>query len=255
VTIGETYGRIDPPSSGSVPKSEPIGYLGVEGIDALLPQGLTYDTQIMLVGDTGIGKSVLSAQFLYEGLLVGDTCIYIACDEPLNQMRLQMARFRLGTIAYERTGQLIMVDAYGRDLSQEARVISDPSNLDEFLLVQQQIIREAKGNQRPMRLVVDSLSTILLTHSFADIIEFNSHRLRSLRSQKILTLDNIVNVVLDERVMAGLEHTYPLILRMFYRANEGIIHRYFQMGKLKSGMFSAREHLFSIDPRTGVTIH
>jgi len=74
-------------------------WIGVPGIDELLLDGLRYGNQVMCTGDTGIGKTVLAAQFLYEGLLAGDSCVYVACDESPESMRMNMASLRVGTIA------------------------------------------------------------------------------------------------------------------------------------------------------------
>lgn len=255
MTIASTYGRAKAETLAEAARSAAQnGYLGIEGLDALLPEGITYDSQIMVIGDTGVGKSVLAAQFVYEGLVTGDACIYIACDEPLNNMRQHMAGFRLGTTAYERTGQLLMLDAYGRDLSNEKRVVPEPTNLDEFFLYQKQIVDEAIATGRRVRMVVDSLSTPLATNSANEIIVFNAHRLRFLRARRVLTLDNVVANVLDARTLGGLTHVYPLIIRMGYHTENGTMSRYIQLGKLKSGQFSANEHTFTIDPRTGIVL-
>lgn len=227
------------------------GFFGVEGIDNLVPQGLTYDTQVMVQGDTGIGKSVLAAQFLYEGLLVGDRCIYVACDEPPETMRASMANLRLGTVAFERTGQLIFIDAYARDRSRERRFISDPSNFDEFFLSQKRAIDEATV---PTRLVVDSISTVISTAPAADVLEFSGHRLRYLRAKSVLTLDIYVGGVMEERAVSGLSHLYPMILRMQYATTNGAVQRYLQLGKLRSGQFSSTQYQFSIDARTGIIV-
>lgn len=255
MTVAQTYGRAKAEALTEASRAaEQNGFLGVEGLDALLPDGITYDSQIMVIGDTGVGKSVLAAQFLYEGLVTGDVCIYIACDEPLNNMRQHMAGFRLGTTAYERAGQLLMLDAYGRELSNEKRVVPDPTNLDEFFLYQKQIVDEARATGKRMRMVVDSLSTPMATSPANEIIDFNAHRLRYLRAHRVLTLDNVVANVLDERTVSGLTHAYPLIIRMGYHMENGTMDRYIQLGKLKSGQFSANEHGFTIDPRTGIVL-
>ncbi len=229
-----------------------VGYFGVEGIDNLIPTGISYDTQIMVQGDTGIGKSVLAAQFLYEGLLVGDRCIYVACDEPPTIMRTRMANLRLGTVAYERAGQLVFIDAFTRERSRERYYVSDPSNFDEFFLYQKRVIEEAPGV--PTRLVVDSISTVLSTAPAADILEFSGHRLRYLRFRDVLTLDVYVGGVMEERAVLGLSHLYPMILRMQYATMNGSLQRYLQLGKLKSGQFTSTQHQFSIDAQTGIIV-
>jgi len=67
----------------------------------------------------GVGKTVLAAMFIHEGLLVGDKVVYIACDEPPDSMRQNMANLRLGTLAHERLGRLVFVDAFARERSRE----------------------------------------------------------------------------------------------------------------------------------------
>jgi KaiC/GvpD/RAD55 family RecA-like ATPase len=229
------------------------GYFGIEGLDDLVPDGIGYDEQVMVEGDTGIGKSVLAAQFLYEGLMVGDTCVYIACDEPPNKMRLTMAGFRMGTIAHERAGKLIFVDAYARDRSSELYSIPDPTSFDELFLYQKRFVEKA-AQSGPVRLVVDSLSTIMVQATPAEIVGFNSTRLRYLRSRNVLTLDTVTREVLDERTANRLRHSYPMIVNLRYVTTEGRVQRFIQLGKLKSGMFQATQHLYAIDPRTGLVV-
>ncbi len=256
MSSAETYGRglTLSPLTAAERAMVQVGYFGLDGLDTLLPEGLSYDSQVMVTGETGIGKSIFAAQFLYEGLVTGDTCIYVACDETPDTMRQHMAGFRLGTIAYERIGQLLMVDAYGRELSRERRIVPEPTNLDEFFVYLKQTVDEALAAHRRVRLVVDSLSTVMAVNTPTDCIEFNSHRLRYLRSHRVLTLDNYVAGVLDERTMAGLSHAYPLIVRLAYHSAATELARYIQLGKLKSGMFSATERPFTIDPRTGIVV-
>jgi KaiC/GvpD/RAD55 family RecA-like ATPase len=58
------------------------GFFGIDGLDQVVPQGMEYGSQILVYGDTGVGKTILAGEFLKEGLLCGDICIYVACDEP-----------------------------------------------------------------------------------------------------------------------------------------------------------------------------
>lgn len=225
-------------------------YFGSPILDELLPKGIDYSTQVMVIGDTGVGKTVLAAQFLYEGLLVGDTCVYVACDEAPDSMRQNMANLRLGTIAYEREGRLLFLDAFARERSRERRYVADPGNLEEYFASEKQVLDEIHGTA--VRLVVDSLSTLLGTLPRKDVLEFNRARLRFLNYRSVLTLDNYVTGLLDEQTMAGLEHSYPLILKMGFVDGDTGLHRYLQLGKLRSGTFSGERRRFRIDPHTGV---
>lgn len=225
-------------------------YLGAPVLDQLLPAGISYLTQLMVIGDTGVGKSVLAAQFLYEGLLVGDACVYVACDETPDNMRQNMANLRLGTNAYEKAGRLIFVDAFSRGRSRERLHVMDPNNLEEFFAFEKQVLARLGGART--RLVVDSISTILGTLPRVDVLEFGRARLRFLGARRTLALDNYVTGLLDEQTLAGLTHAYPLILRLGFLHSEAGMQRYLQLGKLRSGMFSGDRRLFRIDPHAGI---
>lgn len=228
------------------------GFFGVAGLDELLPEGVPYSSQIMATGDTGVGKTILAAQFLYEGLLVGDHCIYVACDESPNVMRVNMANLRLGTVAYERAGRLLFIDAFGRERSRERVVIHDPRNLDEFFAHEREAV-ERFGTAR-VRLVVDSISTIFGAHERTSILEFNRNRLRYLGARQVMVLDNYVTGLLEEPVLAGLSHAYPLMVRLGYRTEGEQMQRFLQLGKLRSGMFSGERRVFRVDPRAGIVV-
>lgn len=228
-------------------------YFGVSGIDELIPQGVSHNTQIMCTGDTGVGKTVFAAQFLHEGLLVGDFCLYVACDEPPSAMRANMAAFNLGSIGYEQAGRLVFLDAYARERSTERWSVPNPTDLDEYFAYERNAVE--RFGDRPFRLVVDSLSTLFGTAERAAVLEFNRNRLRYLFSRRALVLDNFVNGLLDEQTIAGLSHSYPFMLRLGYQSTgAGDVQRFLQLGKLRSGVFSGERRQFRIDPRVGPVV-
>jgi len=227
-----------------------VAYLGVDGLDSRMPEGLTRDMQIMLHGDTGIGKTVLASQFLYEGLMVGDTCVYVACDDLPNIMRQSLASFRLGSGAYEEAGRLIFVDAYSRVRSTEKYWLPDPNVLDEFYLFEKKLLGRLAG--RRVRLVVDSLSTLFIQNDPSVYLAFNANRLKLLRRLGVLTLDAFVKGVLDDRSLASLMHAYPVVINMQFENVGGSVRRIMQLLKMRSGEFQAAPIPLSISPKTGI---
>ncbi|HEX2987044.1 MAG TPA: ATPase, partial [Chloroflexota bacterium] len=121
-----------------------------------------------------------------------------------------------------------------------------------LFLYEKRMVEMAAG--RPVRIVADSISTLLSTASATDILEFSGHRLRYLRSRQVLTLDVYVGGVMEERAVAGLAHLYPMILRMHYQSTGNVLQRYLQLGKLKSGQFTSQQHQFNIDSKTGIIV-
>ncbi|HHW39581.1 MAG TPA: ATPase [Syntrophomonadaceae bacterium] len=229
-----------------------LAYFGVEGLDRIISQGMVYGSQIMVHGDTGIGKTVLAGEFIKEGLRCGDVCIYVACDEPPDVMRRHLGGFKVGTRAYEEAGRLVFVDAYEEEASPEKYHIADQHNLDKYFALERELVKRFEG--RRIRLVVDSLSTLFTPLDSTEVMEFHRTRLKYLRKHGILALDVFVDGVLDGRVMTVASHLYNVIVRMKFGASENRPVRILQVGKVRSGKFSAAPYMFGISPVFGIIL-
>ncbi len=227
-------------------------YFGVEGLDRIISQGVSYGSQIMVDGDTGVGKTVLAGEFIKEGLRCGDVCIYVACDEPPAVMRYHLGTFRVGTRAYEEAGRLIFVDAYEEEASVEKFHIADQHNLDKYFTLEKELLKRFAGQR--IRLIVDSLSTLFTPFEPAEILEFHRSRLKYLRKNGILTLDIFVDGVLGDRVMMVASHFYNVILKMKFGSSATRPVRILQVGKVRSGKFSSTPYMFGISPTFGILV-
>jgi len=229
---------------------KPKAYFGVEGLDVIAAQGLSYGSQIMVQGETGIGKTVLAGQFIKEGLLCGDTCVYVACDEAPGVMRNHLIGFNLCPQAYEQANRLVFVDAYEQEESAEAFYVNGHGGLDKYFCLEREILKAYQG--RCVRLVVDSFSTLAADVEPVELINFHQHRLKYLRKNGILAMDVFVNDVLDPRAMTSLAHMYYVIVKMNFGGGGTSPTRMIQLGKLKSGKFSASRYMFTIHQVFGI---
>lgn len=227
-------------------------YFGVEGLDRNLEKGLLYGSQIMVEGDSGIGKTVLAGEFIKEGLRCGDTCVYVACDEPPKAMREHLLNFKVLTPAYEEAGRLIFVDAYEEGESHEKYALSDLRNLDKYFALETKVLRSITG--RRVRLVVDSLSTLFTSIETPDILDFHRARIKYLRKLGILTMDIFVTGVLEPRLMTVTGHLYNFMLKMSFSGNRQNPVRLLQIGKVKSQQFVSCSHMFKISPVYGILV-
>lgn len=227
-------------------------YFGVEGLDRNLEKGLMYGSQIMVEGESGIGKTVLAGEFIKEGLRCGDTCIYVACDEPPAAMREHLLSFKVGTPAYEEADRLIFVDAYEEGESMEKYALSDLRNLDKYFALETEILHGCGG--RRVRLVVDSLSTLFTSMDAADILDFHRTRIKQLRKSGIVALDIFVSGVLDAKLMTISGHLYNFILKMNFSGSSYNPMRMMQIGKVKSQQFVSSRHAFTISPVYGILV-
>jgi KaiC/GvpD/RAD55 family RecA-like ATPase len=234
-------------------------FLGLAGFDQLLGNGAPSTAQVMLMGDTGVGKTLSSLLFTHEGLQCGEWCAFISCDEVPAMTRRTMAHFGMATQAHERLGRLCFVDAYGREGTSESHAIGDPSNLDEFLNVEDDLLGALQAHAGPLgagcRLCVDGMSTVLATSSYQEAIDFVAAHLHNLRARKVFSLDTYTSGALEPRLMTNITQHYDLVLNMRFAEVHGTPIRLGSIEKYRFGKVARAEQIFSVDSRIGLVSH
>jgi circadian clock protein KaiC len=67
---------------------------GIAGLDKLLHGGFVPGRPYIVSGPPGAGKTILSVQFLRDGLEGGERCLFVALEEPPNELKINMRAFR-----------------------------------------------------------------------------------------------------------------------------------------------------------------
>jgi KaiC/GvpD/RAD55 family RecA-like ATPase len=67
---------------------------GIGGLDKLLHGGFVPGRPYIVSGPPGAGKTILAMQFLREGLEGGERCLFVALEEPPNELKVNMRAFR-----------------------------------------------------------------------------------------------------------------------------------------------------------------
>lgn len=229
-----------------------LSYIGIPGIDRLIGEGLQAGSQLMIRGNSGLGKTVLAAQFVKEAMACRDNCIYICCDEPVADMKANFKQYGLHPRPYEQNGQLIFIDAYSLE-PEEKYYFSYEDGLEKYLNLEQKVISSLK-NDRPTRLVVDSLSTLFLGRDKEEILEFHRYRLKLLKKQGIVTMDLVVDDVLEENILKLSSQLYDVIIKMYFSGSPDNPIRALHLGKMKSGKFNSSQHFYTIDSNIGIIL-
>lgn len=250
------------PKHTHAPRDGRRAFLGIAGFDQLLGAGAPVPAQVMLVGDTGVGKTLSALLFMHEGLQCGEWCAFTGCDEPPAMTRRTLAHFGMVTTAHEGLGRLCFIDAYGREGSAERLSVGDPANLDEFLNVEDDALdllraRHDRGDGAApaRRLCVDGMSTILATTGYQAAIGFVAAHLHNLRAQGVFSLDTYTSGTLEPRLMANLTQQYDLVIGMRFAEVHGAPLRLGEIEKYRFGKVARDEQIFSVDPRMGIVSH
>ncbi len=144
---------------------------GVPGMDEILKGGFTEGMTIGVTGAPGVGKSIFSLQFVYEGCKNGENCLYILTDDTVEGIKKVAASVGMDFDKFEKKGLMTF-------LKEEPR---KPMSIAAPL----QIIRE----KRIKRVVLDNIA--LFEFSATSEIEFRRsfmHFLAAMKESRVTLL-------------------------------------------------------------------
>lgn len=149
---------------------------GIEGLDEMLEGGLLTGRPYVVSGTTGTGKTTLAMHFLREGAINGERVLYVAVDEPPNEVRYNYRKFGWdlsGISVLDGTPDMLNYDRTPvRDVSSERRVVpldsvgdgirktSEKGPTDVTISTIQELIKQEFKERKYTRVAVDSLTSL-----------------------------------------------------------------------------------------------
>lgn len=227
---------------------------GIPGFDDLLNGGIPKRSVVLLSGGPGTGKSILSMQYLWSGLQLGEPGIYVVLEEHPVQVRINMRSFGWDTKQYEQDGKFAIIDAFtagvGEAAKRERYVVRDPDSVEELIDVLRSAIKEVNAQ----RVAIDSVSTLYLTRpSVARGIVL---QLKKVLSGMGTTSILVSQVSVTERGFGGpgVEHAADGIIRLDLNEIDGELVRSLVIWKMRGTSHSLRRHVFDITDK-GIVVY
>lgn len=121
---------------------------GIDNLDDLIGGGFIQGSFVLLSGEPGSGKTMLSNNFLIDGLKKGENCIYVTFVEPEDKIITYGKEFGVDYSEYERKGKFKVLD----------RPVGEEMHVEDLTT---EIVDEV-NNMNCDRLVIDSLSAWIL---------------------------------------------------------------------------------------------
>lgn len=154
------------------PPTSPRMSTGCEGLDEVLCGGLPAERSYLLLGSAGTGKTILSLQWLREGVRIDERTVYVTLMEPAAQIGRNIE-----SLGWNLDG-IQMVDLSPRGLldaqAGEEYQMFTPSEVERVNAWKG--IYEAVETHRPARLVIDSVTQ--LRYLSTDEYHFRKHLLQ-----------------------------------------------------------------------------
>src|SRR2546428_4314842 len=131
---------------------------GFEHLEKMMGGPIPRGSSLLLLGDPGSGKTVLSYELLHEELDSGRPCALLSYDAFPEDVQARMGEFGWDIISPLRKGRLKIIDCYSGLAGQGEGALRDPSDLTELNIQVTSFITKAKN--APVTLVLDSLTPI-----------------------------------------------------------------------------------------------
>lgn len=129
---------------------------------AKLVEGVVPASSLLLIGPSGVGKTIFCKQFVYNGLIKGEACIYVATSESPKEIENSMKSFGFEVTSYKASNMFRIIDCYSwksGGASSTDWVIANPGDL----AVVSMTIENALRGLNNVRLVFDSITGLTST--------------------------------------------------------------------------------------------
>ncbi len=156
-----------------------------------LVEGRVPSESLLLLGPSGIGKTIFCKQFLYNGLVVGEPCIYVSTDESPEEIARSMKSFGFNFESYKKEDMFRIIDCYSWKLGSKAssgHMVSNPGDLATVSIAIEKAIQDLKN----IRLVLDSITGLsaICNHNaavFSKFFQIIAARIRLINGNAIFT--------------------------------------------------------------------
>ena len=81
---------------------------GIPGLDAVMNGGISAGEATVILGPSGAGKTIFGLNFVAEGLIRGERCLYVTFQDTADQLTKMAAGFGWGLAEARASGQLVV---------------------------------------------------------------------------------------------------------------------------------------------------
>jgi len=185
---------------------------GIPGLDEMLEGGFIPARAYVVSGTSGTGKTTLAMQFLLEGARNGERVIYVAIDEPPNEVKQNMRSYGWDISrvqVFDATPDVMSYDktpvrdvsterkaSYFSDIGESFRQTSDRNPMDMTINTIQEILKQEMKVRKYTRIVIDSLTS--LRYFYIRTSEENATLMSFFRLLSDLGVTSLLTVQLPE---------------------------------------------------------
>src|SRR5438034_956297 len=223
---------------------------GFQHLDQLMGGPLPRGSSILLLGDAGSGKTILSYQLLHEELDSGKLCALLSYDAFPEDVQARMNEFGWDIVSHLRKGRLKIIDCYSSLAGQGEGAIKDPSDLTELNIQVTAFIGRAKGG--PVTVVLDSLTPIFNGVEEKQAINFIQTLGAKVKKTGGLFILTASKGAIPDESASKLKTMVDGVIELSIVRGRGRAHRFLSVVKMERRTISSSSVAFEIDRTRGL---
>src|SRR3989441_2823254 len=223
---------------------------GFQHLEQMMGGPLPRGASILLLGDAGSGKTILSYQLLHEELDSGKLCALLSYDAFPEDVQARMNEFGWDIVSHLRKGRLKIIDCYSSLAGQGEGAIKDPSDLTELNIQVTAFIGRAKG--APVTVVLDSLTPIFNGVEEKQAINFIQTLGAKVKKTGGLFILTASKGAIPDESAAKLKTMVDGVIELSIIRGRGRAHRFLSVVKMERRTISSSSVAFEIDRTRGL---
>lgn len=180
----------------------------------MLVKGEIPSTSILLIGPSGVGKTIFCKHFIFNGLLANEPCIYLNTSEVPEEIEYSMNSFGLDIKPYEEKNMIRIIDGCSWKSGKESSSQYAVDAQQDYLTAVSIKIKKAQQNMRNSRFVFDSISEFAVLCEPQLVLNFLQRLTTKIRLDGGKAIFTAASGAHDEHFMNLLRLTFDGILEM-----------------------------------------
>ena len=229
---------------------------GIPRLDEILGGGFLRGKTYLVAGETGCGKTIFSIQFLLYGALIGEPGVYIAIDEPTDQLVKGLRKFGWDVSSLVKAGKLLFLDMrthFSKIYLKDERKKIEPRFIIDSIL-------QAAKKIRAKRLVIDPIAPLIYGGSADDVLYA-----REFLREMVFAIERVgtLTTIMTSEIPTGSNQLSRFGVEEFLASGiivlglteiRGNIERIMYIRKARWAPVKPSKYIFDIVPGTGVVI-
>jgi len=227
---------------------------GIVTLDELIDGGFPRPSAISILGDVGVGKSLLCRQIMWNALRRGFNVLFYLTEESADEMKEGLVRYGWNVDIFEKEAKLKVVDIFSKGAKIAEESVMEPEELMKKSFSFFEILKEGRDyffrtlRGKDLLVIFDSLSTVFLVMELNKALAFLQNLKMATRAGRCVGIATLHTKVHDDKTENIVRSFSDGIIEMKAIEKGGKIFRYMNISK----MSRTKEFAVTTSEKTGL---